>query len=205
MRLITNNPRKIAGLKGYELEVVERVPLLIEATAYNSSYLATKAEKLGHLFLQTYLVTLAIRWQATADTVTERYDRLQKLRYLAKVHDLLLQEEVRPVAKALFGNSALIVHLGFDQPLLGNPDWYHSPEHPYTRAIAKILDSLAALPNLQKLEFIVSPGTDPLTGLQVQLDRQIFSSNQKPSTLVDTLQTQTIYSFTTDLDVERSR
>jgi 3,4-dihydroxy 2-butanone 4-phosphate synthase/GTP cyclohydrolase II len=198
MRLITNNPRKIAGLKGYELEIVERVPLLIEATAYNSDYLATKAEKLGHLFLRTYLVTLAIRWQEAADTVTERYDRLQKLRYLAKVHDLLLQEEVRPVAKALFGNSALIVHLGFDQPLLGNPDWYHTPEHPYLKSIASILDSLAALPNLYKLEFIVSPGTDPLTGLQVQIDRQVFSLQQTPSSLSDTLQTQTIYSFTSD-------
>lgn len=199
MRLITNNPRKIAGLKGYELEVVERVPLLIEATAYNSDYLATKAEKLGHLFLRTYLVTLAIRWQAAADTATERYDRLQKLRYLAKVHDLMLQEEVRPVAKALFGDSALIVHLGFDQPLVGKPDWYNTPEHPYVKAIAKILDSLASLPNLQKLEFIVSAGTDPLTGLQVQIDRQVFSLNQKPSTISDRLETQTIYSFTSDM------
>lgn len=199
MRLITNNPRKVAGLKGYELEIVERVPLLIEATAYNSDYLATKAEKLGHLFLRTYLVTLAIRWQAMADTVAERYDRLQKLRYLAKAHDLLLQEEVRPVAKALFGDSALIVHLGFDQPLLGNPDWYHMPGHPYVQAIASILDHLVALPNLQTLEFIVSPGTDPLTGLQVQIDRQVFSLQQKPSTLSETLQTQTIYSFTTDM------
>ncbi|XHX79128.1 MAG: bifunctional 3,4-dihydroxy-2-butanone-4-phosphate synthase/GTP cyclohydrolase II [Stenomitos frigidus ULC029] len=199
MRLITNNPRKVAGLKGYELEIVERVPLLIEATAYNADYLATKAEKLGHLFLRTYLVTLAIRWQATADTVTERYDRLQKLRYLAKAHDLLLQEEVRPVANALFGDSALIVHLGFDQPLLGNPAWYHTPGHPYVQAIANILDHLVALPNLQTLEFIVSPGTDPLIGLQVQIDRQVFSLQQKPSTLSETLQTQTIYSFTDDM------
>jgi len=55
IRLITNNPRKIAGLKGYGLEIADRVPLLIEATSYNSSYLATKAKKLGHLLLQTYL------------------------------------------------------------------------------------------------------------------------------------------------------
>ncbi|MEM8605078.1 MAG: bifunctional 3,4-dihydroxy-2-butanone-4-phosphate synthase/GTP cyclohydrolase II, partial [Cyanobacteria bacterium P01_H01_bin.121] len=39
IRLITNNPRKIAGLKGYGIEIVDRVPLLIEATAYNSQYL----------------------------------------------------------------------------------------------------------------------------------------------------------------------
>ncbi|MGL5034441.1 MAG: bifunctional 3,4-dihydroxy-2-butanone-4-phosphate synthase/GTP cyclohydrolase II, partial [Microcystaceae cyanobacterium] len=63
IRLITNNPRKIAGLKGYGLEVVERVPLLIEANDHNSSYLATKAEKLGHLFLKNYLITLALTWK----------------------------------------------------------------------------------------------------------------------------------------------
>ena len=38
IKLVTNNPRKIAGLKGYGLEVVERVPLLIEPNTYNSSY-----------------------------------------------------------------------------------------------------------------------------------------------------------------------
>ncbi|MEJ7709461.1 MAG: hypothetical protein WKF84_06285 [Pyrinomonadaceae bacterium] len=50
-------------MKGYGLEVVDRVPLLIEATDYNSYYLATKAKKLGHMLLQTYLVTVAIHWQ----------------------------------------------------------------------------------------------------------------------------------------------
>ena len=65
--LITNNPRKIAGLKGYDLEMVDRVPLLIEATSYNVDYLATKAEKLGHLLLRTYLVTVAIAWHPEAD------------------------------------------------------------------------------------------------------------------------------------------
>ncbi|MGB3264563.1 MAG: bifunctional 3,4-dihydroxy-2-butanone-4-phosphate synthase/GTP cyclohydrolase II [Microcoleus sp.] len=67
IRLITNNPRKIAGLKGYGIEVADRVPLLIEATDYNSIYLATKAEKLGHMLLQTYLVTVAIRWNETKE------------------------------------------------------------------------------------------------------------------------------------------
>ncbi|MCC3407811.1 MAG: bifunctional 3,4-dihydroxy-2-butanone-4-phosphate synthase RibB/GTP cyclohydrolase II RibA [Microcoleus sp. PH2017_10_PVI_O_A] len=67
IRLITNNPRKIAGLKGYGIEVADRVPLLIEATDYNSIYLATKAEKLGHMLLQTYLVTVAIQWNETKE------------------------------------------------------------------------------------------------------------------------------------------
>ncbi len=49
MRLITNNPRKIAGLKGYGIEVVGRTPLLIETNNYNERYITTKATKLGHL------------------------------------------------------------------------------------------------------------------------------------------------------------
>ena len=49
IRLLTNNPAKRAGLTGYGLEVVERVPLTAEPNPYNAGYLATKREKLGHL------------------------------------------------------------------------------------------------------------------------------------------------------------
>ncbi len=48
IRLITNNPRKIVGLEGYGLDVVERVPLEIEPNPANYRYLKTKKEKLGH-------------------------------------------------------------------------------------------------------------------------------------------------------------
>ena len=49
IRLLTNNPRKIAGLKGYGLELVERVPIQMPAEKENEQYLRTKKEKLGHL------------------------------------------------------------------------------------------------------------------------------------------------------------
>ncbi|HOJ71344.1 MAG TPA: bifunctional 3,4-dihydroxy-2-butanone-4-phosphate synthase/GTP cyclohydrolase II [Syntrophorhabdaceae bacterium] len=49
MRLITNNPRKIKGLEGYGLTVVERVPLEISPTKDNIAYLKTKQKKLGHI------------------------------------------------------------------------------------------------------------------------------------------------------------
>ncbi len=49
MRVITNNPRKIKGLEGYGLSVVERVPLEIKPTEDNIHYLKTKREKLGHI------------------------------------------------------------------------------------------------------------------------------------------------------------
>ncbi|MGD9677704.1 MAG: bifunctional 3,4-dihydroxy-2-butanone-4-phosphate synthase/GTP cyclohydrolase II [Vulcanibacillus sp.] len=50
IRLLTNNPRKIKGLEGYGLEIVERVPIVIKPNVNNFKYLATKEEKLGHLF-----------------------------------------------------------------------------------------------------------------------------------------------------------
>jgi len=198
IRLITNNPRKIAGLKGYGLEVVDRLPLLIEATDYNSGYLATKAQKLGHLLLQTYLVTVAIEWKDESASVQERYERLEKLRFLAGLSHLLLQEEARPVAIALFGNPSLTVHLGFDQPNLAAPGWFEQSNHPYVEALAQILDNLAAWPNLKRLEFLISQGFDPLTSLQVQLDRQAFSLQQLPSSVCSHLETQKIYSFSAD-------
>jgi 3,4-dihydroxy 2-butanone 4-phosphate synthase/GTP cyclohydrolase II len=49
IRLITNNPRKIIGLEGYGLQVIERVALEVRPTRVNKRYLKTKKEKLGHL------------------------------------------------------------------------------------------------------------------------------------------------------------
>jgi 3,4-dihydroxy 2-butanone 4-phosphate synthase/GTP cyclohydrolase II len=49
MRLLTNNPRKIKGLEGYGLSVVERVPIEIEPNRENIAYLKTKRKKLGHI------------------------------------------------------------------------------------------------------------------------------------------------------------
>ncbi|MEC4983781.1 MAG: bifunctional 3,4-dihydroxy-2-butanone-4-phosphate synthase/GTP cyclohydrolase II [Oscillatoria sp. PMC 1068.18] len=195
IRLITNNPRKIAGLKGYGLEVVDRVPLLIEATDYNSTYLATKAEKLGHMLLQTYLLTVAIDWEEEIQSVTERYEHLEKLRRLAQSEHLVVQEEARPVAIALFEKPDLTIHLGFDQAKLAKPDWYQSATHPYVQAIAKILDQIVKDPQIKRLEFLVSPGEDPMMGLQVKLDRQCFPLSKKPSSVCDRWETQQIYSF----------
>jgi 3,4-dihydroxy 2-butanone 4-phosphate synthase/GTP cyclohydrolase II len=49
IRLMTNNPKKIIGLKGYDLEVIERIPLEIRPNDKNKNYLAAKREKLGHI------------------------------------------------------------------------------------------------------------------------------------------------------------
>lgn len=194
IRLITNNPRKIAGLKGYGLEVADRVPLLIEANTYNTTYLNTKAEKLGHMLLQTYLLTIAIRWQDEPLDVTQRYDRLEKLRHLADNQHLLLQEEARPVAIALFEGPSLICHLGLDQPDVASADWYQQKGHPYREAVTRIFGDLKQDSNVASVEFLISSGTDPLKNLQVKLDRKSIKADQLPLPLCHDLETQTIYS-----------
>jgi len=50
MRLLTNNPAKRAGLEGYGLSIVERVPLVIDPNVHNVSYLDTKAMRMGHAY-----------------------------------------------------------------------------------------------------------------------------------------------------------
>jgi 3,4-dihydroxy 2-butanone 4-phosphate synthase/GTP cyclohydrolase II len=49
IRLLTNNPKKVVGLDGYGLEIVEQVPIRIKANPHNEKYLKAKREKLGHL------------------------------------------------------------------------------------------------------------------------------------------------------------
>jgi len=49
IRLLTNNPKKIVGLHGYGLEIVERVPIEVGVQKENLGYMRTKKQKMGHL------------------------------------------------------------------------------------------------------------------------------------------------------------
>jgi 3,4-dihydroxy 2-butanone 4-phosphate synthase / GTP cyclohydrolase II len=199
-RLITNNPRKIAGLKGYDLEMVDRVPLLIEATTHNADYLATKAEKLGHLLLRTFLGAIALRWH-DQPSLQEKYDRLETIRRLAKEQGLLLQEEARALAIALFSTPSLTFHLGSDQFQAVPPQWYREEDNPHLVAVRNFLDAIATWHPVEQLEFLVASGADPLSNLQGKLDRQIFRLDPtqpdavKPSEVCRNLEMQRIYTF----------
>ncbi len=56
IRILTNNPRKIVGIEGYGLKVVERVPLETPATQHNARYLRAKKQKLGHWLTEDSLL-----------------------------------------------------------------------------------------------------------------------------------------------------
>jgi len=106
MSLITNNPRKISGLKGFGIEVTSRIPLLVETNEFNSRYLETKAEKLGHLIAKP-LATLVIHWQESVNP--EAYPLyLDKLRAIAVNFNLAVQIETSAQIIAQFNS-----HWGF--------------------------------------------------------------------------------------------
>ncbi len=146
--------------------------------------------------LQTYLITVGVAWQANLNTF-KRYQRLEQLRELGRSFQLVLQEESRPVAIALLGESELIFHLGFDQSSLASSDWYKNPEHPYLEAVLSFLDKMIASGDLKHLTFLMATGDDPMTKLQGNLARKAFSLTEKPSDLSGRLETQVIYSFET--------
>jgi 3,4-dihydroxy 2-butanone 4-phosphate synthase / GTP cyclohydrolase II len=197
IRLVTNNPRKIAGLKGYGIEIVDRVPLLIEVNDYNTFYLATKAEKLGHMLLQTYLLALAVNWKEEPIEVTSKYEHLEKMRSLADQHHLILREEARPLGAAVFASTpnTSIVHLGCDQPDQTQEKWFTDSQHPYLKSLQAILQEISTWPQVESLEFLLANGTDPLVGLQVQLDRQQHSISKIAKVWQENLTTQIIYTF----------
>jgi 3,4-dihydroxy 2-butanone 4-phosphate synthase/GTP cyclohydrolase II len=115
LRLITNNPRKIAGLGGYGLEVVDRVPLVMDPGDHNAAYLQAKRLKLGHLLGEptgaTSLVapsqqdapqglSAVLAWDGVSSP-TALAERLEVLRQWAHKRQLLIHQEEHPRLLAL--------------------------------------------------------------------------------------------------------
>ena len=121
LRLITNNPRKIAGLGGYGLQVEDRVPLVMDASQHNAAYLQTKRTKLGHLMdpggqegpAAVLAWTMGSNGGGTAvggdSTGTLVAERLQDLRQWAEQHGVVLEREEHARVLALLDQPQLAV------------------------------------------------------------------------------------------------
>ncbi|MEB3176366.1 MAG: bifunctional 3,4-dihydroxy-2-butanone-4-phosphate synthase/GTP cyclohydrolase II [Synechococcus sp.] len=109
LRLITNNPRKIAGLGGYGLEVVDRVPLVMHPGQHNADYLSTKQRKLGHLLTGPGAL---LGWHAKAG-VNQRHalELQQQLEQLAPQLGLELELEDQHRVLAVLDQPALCLRL----------------------------------------------------------------------------------------------
>ncbi len=115
LRLITNNPRKIAGLGGYGLEVVDRVPLVMDPGDHNAAYLQAKRLKLGHLLGEPsgaptpvaptmedapQGLSAVLAWDGAASP-TVLAERLEFLSQWAQERQLLVHQEEHPRLRAL--------------------------------------------------------------------------------------------------------
>jgi 3,4-dihydroxy 2-butanone 4-phosphate synthase/GTP cyclohydrolase II len=116
LRLITNNPRKIAGLGGYGLQVEDRVPLVMDASQHNASYLSTKRTKLGHLLDERSSgITAVLAWTPSTsaskptDVAILAAEHWGELRSRCEASELLLEREEHSRVLALLNKPALAV------------------------------------------------------------------------------------------------
>jgi 3,4-dihydroxy 2-butanone 4-phosphate synthase / GTP cyclohydrolase II len=150
LRLITNNPRKIAGLGGYGLQVEDRVPLVMDAGDHNAAYLTTKRVKLGHLMgegpscpVGGPSVVLAWHGQASEQALAERLHNLQAW---ALERGLRLEAESEVRLLALLNNPQLTVMLS-----AGAADDCSSA------AVVQAIGQLARWPDTQRLSVMLAP------------------------------------------------
>jgi 3,4-dihydroxy 2-butanone 4-phosphate synthase / GTP cyclohydrolase II len=155
LRLITNNPRKIAGLGGYGLQVEDRVPLVMDPGLHNASYLQAKRTKLGHLFGQGPSCPIAgptalIGWRGEAPAGLLQALQ-EQLTALALEHGLRTEQQEDPRLLALL-----------DQPrlaLLLSTDLTPPPQDLGGEGLRAILRRLVELPGTTHLTLLL--GSDP--------------------------------------------
>ena len=153
LRLITNNPRKIAGLGGYGLQVEDRVPLVMDAGSHNAAYLQTKRIKLGHLMGDGPSCpiggpTAVLAWHGQAATSGQ----LEQLQLWALKQGLQVEREEHPRLLALLDQPQLAVLLGCpDGRLLSAAD------------LAASLQQLMQQGESQRLSLLLAPDAQRLT------------------------------------------
>ena len=170
LRLLTNNPRKIAGLGGYGLEVVDRVPLVIHPSDHNADYLAAKRDKLGHLFQAgassapsasaTSSSTMVISWDGNTEQLPVIRKRCEDA---AHALELNLTALSTPRVLALW-----------ERPQL---TWRITHQHPQADAavvgasIQTLIQHLASWPETKRIGFYSAPSVDQLEHPSQTLER----------------------------------
>ena len=174
LRLITNNPRKIAGLGGYGLQVEDRVPLVMDPGLHNAAYLQVKRTKLGHLLdVEAHGLTAVLAWRGLADP-DQRTAAFASLQHWADQQALLLEFEQDPRLLALLDQPELALLLGSTQGQQLSAEQLAAgvqllANQPYTEVVALLLapDRRRVAHPSANLE----PETRPLADLQLAPDR----------------------------------
>ena len=150
LRLITNNPRKIAGLGGYGLQVEDRVPLVMDAGSHNAAYLQTKRIKLGHLMGDGPSCpiggpTAVLAWHGQV-AASGQMEQLEQLQLWALQQGLQVEREEHPRLLALLDQPQLAV-------LLGGLDHAGSG----VGAVAAALVLMGDWPKTERLSLLLAP------------------------------------------------
>ncbi len=143
LRLITNNPRKIAGLGGYGLEVVDRVPLVMDPGEHNAAYLSTKATRLGHLLQGP---TAVIAWEGAVPPPAAALHELRRgLEAAAIGFGLSLEPERHNRVLAVLGGPGLAMVASADD------------QETLERGSLALLAGLARRTDTRRLQLLLAP------------------------------------------------
>ena len=170
LRLITNNPRKIAGLGGYGLQVEDRVPLVMDAGSHNAAYLQTKRTKLGHLMGDGPSCpiggpTAVLAWHGPGETgsaaaTTGQLDQFNQLQQWARQQGLQVEPEEHPRLLALLNQPDLAVLLsGLDQASAG------------VAAVGAALAQMAGWPHTRAVSLLLAPDAQRSSHPSVNLEQ----------------------------------
>jgi 3,4-dihydroxy 2-butanone 4-phosphate synthase / GTP cyclohydrolase II len=165
LRLITNNPRKIAGLGGYGLQVVDRVPLVMDPGVHNAAYLAVKRSKLGHLMGEGPTCPVAgptavVAWQGHPEA-GPAVDLVERLQAWALEHGLLAEPEEDPRLLALLNQPQLALLLSSGQGASLDPP-----------LLRRALELLATTPGCCRVGLLLSPEPQRINHPTASLEAQ---------------------------------
>jgi 3,4-dihydroxy 2-butanone 4-phosphate synthase/GTP cyclohydrolase II len=145
--------------------------------------------------VKTYLLAIAIKFSPSLSSAQQRYEKLEKIRALLQDTPLIVHEDNRPVAIALFGKNGLIFHMGLDQSPQDLQPWQKNSSSVYPAMVSNFLEQLKIWPDLQAISFLIAHGDDPMEGLQVTLDRESLPLDKLMPQCLNSWQPQTIYTY----------
>jgi 3,4-dihydroxy 2-butanone 4-phosphate synthase/GTP cyclohydrolase II len=165
LRLITNNPRKIAGLGGYGLQVVDRVPLVMDPGAHNAAYLAAKRSKLGHLMGEGPTCPIAgptavLAWQGHPE-VGSVADVRERLETWALEQGLKVEPEEDPRLLALLNQPQLALLLSTGERASLEP-----------QSLRRALELLASSDGTSRVALLLSPEPQRINHPSASLEAQ---------------------------------
>ncbi len=188
LRLLTNNPRKIAGLGGYGLKVEKRVPLVICPGDHNGAYLAVKREKLGHLIetktsedkLNSIGKYILLFWDGNLEQVFTNKPE-EKLYQISTKMNLELITENSPRLLALWGNPKYAWRLNKKYSKISKSCYINE------ESLINLLSDLSLIGNTKRIGILATENED-----QVIHPSQNIITEYRELSEISTIQSSTI-------------